>query len=140
MNKQLHAGYILKTVKDQLENVKSDISTKDLLTSLSSFELNYNFDTTKLKSINDPIFTVLDNLISRGLPTISSLFIEESITKSLNVAEKKIHKKTKEIYFKTTKNINSNQINSIIDSLCIVDPRLKDYKVTSDDYNSWEGR
>ena len=55
MNKQLHAGYILKTVKDQLENVKSDISTKDLLTSLSSFELNYDFDTTKLKSINDPI-------------------------------------------------------------------------------------
>lgn len=135
---QLHGGFILKTIIDRLEKVKSDVSIKELLHSLSTFSVDCDFEIGKIKPVNDPIFTVLDNLLSRGLPTISSIFIEESITKAFKIAEKETHKRTGEISFKASKKINSNQIDSIIDSFYIVDPRLKDFKATNRSYDSWE--
>ena len=138
MNTQLHAGFVLKTIIDRLVKVKSDVIIKELLHSLSTFSVDFDFETEKIKLVNDPIFTVLDNLLSRGLPTISSIFIEESITKAFKIAKKETHKRTGEISFKASKKINGNQIDSIIDSFYIVDPRLKDFKATNRSYDSWE--
>ena len=137
MNRQLHAGFVLKTIIDLLDKVKTDISIKDLLHSLSTFSVDYDFDKENIKTVNDPIFTVLENLLSRGLPTTPSIFIEESITKALKIAEKEINE-IGDISFKVSKKLSNKEIDSIIDSLFIIEPRLKEYNIISKNYDSWE--
>ncbi len=140
MKQQLHAGYILKTTKDLLENVEIKVEIDSLLQSLSVFEIETN-DCDENNKIDDPLIAVLENLLSRGLPTFSSVFIEESITKSFNIAEKKIHDKTGELYFKLKDDLDDRYEllePFIYNSLFIVDPRLKDVSEFQQNFVSWE--
>ena len=94
---QLHSGYVLKTVKDLIENVDSPLDLNHIFKSLSLFRIESNISQKQVKPINDSGFTVIDNLLSRGLPTIPSLFLEEALTNKLKIAEKKIHENKKSI-------------------------------------------
>jgi len=79
--------------------------------------------------------------LSRGLPTFSSVFIEESITKSLNISKKKIHKKTGDLNFELTDDLDDRYKllePFIYNSLFIVDPRLKDVSEFQQNFDSWE--
>lgn len=135
MKKQLHSGYILSSVKDAISKLDKPIEFSSLLSQLSCFEIEYDFQT---KPTEDSIISVLENLISRGLPTIPSLFVEETITKSLNVAEKKIHTKTGELYFELKNDRYELLEYFIYNSLFIVDPRLKDVSEFQQNFDSWE--
>lgn len=83
--KQLQAGYIFDFVKNRLlrENKSSEVLS--LLESLSYFEV----DSTLTETIpNDkPELAVLNNLLTRGLPTRPSLFIENVFLNSLAIGE-----------------------------------------------------
>lgn len=107
-----------------------------LLQSLSVFEIEVENDSNNI--IDYPIIVVLENLLSRGLPTFSSVFIEEKITKTLNIADKQTHDKTGELYFKLKDKIPDNKINTIFNSLFIVDPRLNDFSNIDQNFDSWE--
>jgi superfamily II DNA helicase RecQ len=111
-----------------------------LLQSLSIFEIEINND-VEINKIDDSIIAVLENLLSRGLPTFSSVFVEESITNSLNIAVKKIHDKTGELYFKL-KDDSDDRYKLlelfIYNSFFIVDPRLKDVSKFQQNFDSWE--
>ena len=125
---QLHSGYVLKTVKDLIENVDSPLDLNHIFKSLSLFRIESNISQKQIKPLNDSVFTVMDNLLSRGLPTIPSLFLEETLTNKLKIAEKKIHEKTGEISFKLKEKINSRQLDALYSSLFVVDPRIENYK------------
>lgn len=75
---QFHAGYIL----DSVQNVIKPQDNKDnKVTRLrNAFEVATPFDIgASVYDDIDPIYAVLSNLVTRGLPTKSSLFIEQSI-------------------------------------------------------------
>jgi len=140
MKQQLHAGFILKTTKNLLENVEVQVDLDSLFQSLSVFEIEKSKNNENNKN-DDSIIAVLENLLSRGLPTFSSVFIEESITKSLNIAKKKIHKKTGDLNFELNDDLDDRYKllePFIYNSLFIVDPRLKDASEFQQNFDSWE--
>lgn len=138
LKSQLHAGYILKTTKDLLKKVDFLVDIDSLLEFLSTFEIELNTITDELKPINDSLLTVAGNLLSRGLPTFSSIFVEDKITNLLEIAEKKVHDKIGEIYFELKDNVSKQQTELLYNSFFVVDPRIQDYSNVKNDYESGE--
>ena len=132
---QLHAGYILTSIKSVINNSTANIDYDDLLSKLSVFEIE---SSAALKhTLDDSIFNVADNIISRGIPTIPSLLIEESISSEFGLSKKCLSKKTREFSFMQN-SLSKSQIDLIKRSLFIIDPRLKVPSVASNLFNSWE--
>ena len=71
---ELKGGYILQGVRDFLYQNRNSF-LDDLLSTLSSFQLESN--KTLEPIVKDSIFAVLHNIITRGLPTIPSVFVED---------------------------------------------------------------
>lgn len=75
---QFHAGYYLDCLKNQL----------DELSSLSDFEVSAPFDIgASVYEDVDPILAVLNNIITRGLPTKASPFMETKFASFGNTAK-----------------------------------------------------
>ncbi|GHT41916.1 hypothetical protein AGMMS49965_12490 [Bacteroidia bacterium] len=86
---QFHAGYQLDCVKDTFKKLPNDEQVSNLYHSISDFELSAPFDIGA--SIYDdvhPILAVLNNIVTRGLPTKASPFIEECFEKFENIKKK----------------------------------------------------
>ena len=97
---QFHAAYELDIVRASRKSLKHPFLDK-----LSHFETTAPFDIGA--SVYDdvhPLLAVLNNIITRGLPTKASLFIEEVFSKSFNHSFKKVIRG--EVYFDTDKDIN----------------------------------
>lgn len=120
LRKQLHGGYVLSSVKNSLSKLDKPIIIGDLLSRLSLFEIDYHFTESP---IDDPVPVILDNLISRGLPTFPSIFIEDKFSEIFCVSEKIINK-IGAINYQATEKFE-NYIDPIYQSLFIVEPRLK---------------
>ncbi len=90
---QFQAGYLLDSCNALIQNLKEKNKIEELLYSLSFFDVEFMTQNEKSKEI-DSIFAVASNLISRGLPTKPSLFIENYISEvfknSIHVIETKI--------------------------------------------------
>ena len=121
MKKQLHSGYILSSVKEEISKLNKPIDLSSLLNHLSCFEIEYNFTEQK---IEDSIITVVDNLLSRGLPTFPSIFIEDLFSEIFGITEKELNKKRGEILYSPT-SILKEYLKLIYDSFFIIDPRIK---------------
>ena len=88
---QLQAGYILESVRDAL-NAYTKRNEKlptlhGLLRSLSTFEVQTvtNIETPQ----NFPsIFAVASNIITRGLPTLASVHLEEYFADKLSITQR----------------------------------------------------
>lgn len=134
MKKQLHSGYILSAIKESLSKLNEPVEFSSLLSQLSCFEIEYNFED---KSIHDSVVTVLDNLLSRGLPTLPSVYIEDLFSEIFRITEKELNRKTGEILYNETDILKEN-IDLIYNSFFAVDPRInKNIKPTLD-FETWE--
>jgi ATP-dependent DNA helicase RecQ len=117
---QLQAGYIFDFVKNKLlsENKSSEVLA--LLESLSYFEVDSTL--TETNPNGKPELAVLNNLLSRGLPTRPSLFIENIFLKSLAIGE------TIPDTLGNIESLTDNSFNSIAQylfkALHITDPRV----------------
>ena len=132
MHTQLYAGYVLTSVLQAIHRENETEYWNNLLRKLSIFDVeSESLD----RKINDPIITVADNLLSRGLPTIPPLFIEEYIASSFDIAEKHVSVKTGEISFNLTDNCNWDIIKK---AFHIIDPRLNKHDHLLFEINSWE--
>jgi superfamily II DNA helicase RecQ len=85
---QFHAGYQLDCVKDKLGKLNETEKEKidNLYSSLTRFETSTPFDIGA--SVYDdvhPILAVLNNIITRGLPTKASPFIEREFIKAFDL-------------------------------------------------------
>jgi RecQ family ATP-dependent DNA helicase len=117
---QLHAGYILSGVDEILKTSPySQDKIKGLLKSLSYFEV----DGLHVASIDlDPIITVANNFISRGLPTLTSFSIEKIFYSVFKEYYKCQLAKDGSVKFGIN-DVNSELRKKVIRSLHIIDPR-----------------
>ena len=86
---QFHAGYQLDCVKEEFAKAEKEIREKvgKLYQSLTNFDTAAPFDIGA--SVYDdvhPILAVLNNIVTRGLPTKASPFIEKEFAKAFSVS------------------------------------------------------
>jgi superfamily II DNA helicase RecQ/very-short-patch-repair endonuclease len=118
---QFHAGYQLDCVKSSFKTLPSEQQNKiaALCSNVSNFEVSAPFDIGA--SIYDdvhPVFAVLNNIITRGLPTKASPFIEQIFNAFGNTKQ---DDNLGAIVF----NKNKSDANDLFLSLHLIDSRLK---------------
>jgi ATP-dependent DNA helicase RecQ len=125
MKQQYQAGYILDGVNEILKQNKFDKGrVSGLLKYISCFDLE---TTTSIdKKSNDPFVSVIHNLISKGIPTRPSIFIEKEFSNAFG----KSHLDTSDFTqllgnIKYLPNLTEEEKQNIFEALHIVDPRLK---------------
>ena len=117
---QLQAGYIHDFVKNKLLTDNKQSEVLYLLNYLSYFEVD---ELQETKENNEPELTVLNNLLSRGLPTRPSLFIENSLLAALQVGETCTDSLGN---IETITNQSFNEVAKyLFRSLHLIDPRVK---------------
>ena len=85
---QFQAGYILDCVKETLETKYTPTEVRGLLTQLSYFDIEVNSTVTSNNNSDfEQTLSVAHNIISRGLPTRPSLWLENKILKAFNITE-----------------------------------------------------
>ena len=130
---QLFSGYIVQSVHNVILKSKKPDFSFNLVKQLSSFYcqnpvLN-NTDNEKEHSI----FSVIDNQLSRGLPTLSSIFIEQQFETIIGLTKEEIN----EIGGISYNFINSIEAKGFLRSLVVTEPRhQKPNNETT--YQTWE--
>ena len=115
---QFFAGYILDSVAE--EYAKSDIEkeTEKLFKSLSVFDVKSNKSLENTKNCDSKL-AILANIVSRGLPTIAPVEIENIFSDIFDISAKP--QANEIINFKSKHKISKTEIN---EALHIVDPRF----------------
>lgn len=135
---QLQAGYILDCVKEALETKYTPLEIKGLLTQLSYFDIEIN--STGIPNINsdfEQTLSVAHNIISRGLPTRTSLWLENKILKAFNIT--KLDEKLLEIgTIRQELNRNETLTPKLFQALHIIDPDLKGNNISKNKITTWE--
>lgn len=125
--KQFQAGYICDSVKQHLNSYAKNNNAQNKVTGLLKGLSTFNVSTSQnldLASNVPSIFAVANNILTRGLPTLATIKIEEYLEESLKLVNK--HEFRGKISFPFIDNINE----SIIGEKCFkllhaIDPRCK---------------
>ncbi|HTN45852.1 MAG TPA: DEAD/DEAH box helicase [Flavipsychrobacter sp.] len=135
---QLQAGYILDCVKETLEIKYKPTEVQGLLTQLSHFDIDVNSAAELKDNSNfEQIFSVAHNIISRGLPTRPTLWLENKILQSFDLTcqdEKLLDIGT----IRQVLKIEETLIQKLFRALHIIDPNLKDNNISKQKINTWE--
>ncbi|MCF8341399.1 MAG: DEAD/DEAH box helicase [Chitinophagaceae bacterium] len=125
MKQQYQAGYILDSINETLKQKEFDIgSVNGLLKYLSCFDLDTTTNTEK-KS-DDPFVSVIHNLISKGIPTRPSIFIENEFSTAFGKSQLDNSDFTEQLgNIKYLPNFTEEEKQNIYSALHLVDPRLK---------------
>ena len=102
MNEQF-AGYILSGVNRLVRSTPDAKFWLKVCGNLSAFTYRNSILANDANETEDPIFTVIDNQISRGLPTLPSVYIEREFSERLGLTAEVINKR-KEIEFDLPRN------------------------------------
>ncbi len=126
---QLQAGYILESVRDAL-NAYSKLHEKTpalqgLLRSLSTFELQTGLN-LEIPANIPAIYAVACNIITRGLPTLASVHLEEYFADKLSVTQREDNSARGKVAFPFVDDIEDIEFgHSFFRSLHTIDPRAK---------------
>lgn len=139
MKKQLQAGFVLDCIKETLETTYKTSEIQGLLKQLSYFDIEVNksnqqFDNSEFEQT----LFVANNIISRGLPTRPTLWLENQILdyfkdiveqdkKLLEIGSIRQELKVDEIFTQL-----------LFRALHIIDPEIKGEKVSKYQIPSWE--
>jgi len=139
MKKQLQAGFVLDCIKETLETTYKNSEIQGLLKQLSYFEIEINksnqqFDNSEFEQT----LFVANNIISRGLPTRPTLWLENQILdyfkdiveqdkKLLEIGSIRQELKVDEIFTQL-----------LFRALHIIDPEIKGEKTSKYQMPSWE--
>lgn len=138
MKKQLQAGYILDCVKETLETKYKLTEVQGLLTQLSYFDIDIN-STAELKDNSnfEQILSVAHNIISRGLPTRPTLWLENKILQAFDLTQQ--DEKLLDIgTIRQVLKIEETLIQKLFRALHIIDPNLKDSNISKQKITTWE--
>ena len=129
---EFFAGHILQGVAKSIESSIDESYWFEIATNLSKFYCQNPIINNADNETEHPIFSVLDNQITRGLPTISSIFIEREFERIFNLTTEK----TNGI---GTISFDFDNFNSIdfLKCLVIADSRTQDLNAENT-YNNWE--
>ncbi len=125
MKQQYQAGYILDSINETLKQKEYDRGrVTGLLKHLSCFDLDTTTDTDK-KSDN-PFVSVIHNLISKGIPTRPSIFIEKEFSNAFGKSQLDTSDFAEQLgNIKYLPNFTDEEQQNIFAALHLVDPRLK---------------
>jgi len=135
---QLRAGYVLDCVKETLETKYTPTEVQGLLTQLSCFDIDVN-STAELKDNSnfEQILSVAHNIISRGLPTRPTLWLEHKILQAFDLTQQ--DEKLLDIgTIRQVLKIEETLIQKLFRALHIIDPNLKDNNISKQKINTWE--
>jgi len=134
---QLPAGFILDIVRQSLVKKYSLVEVDGLLRQLSFFDIEINSTTQKYVNDHEQILYVAHNIISRGLPTKPSIWIENKILQAYNITkqdQKLLDIGTIKHDFETSHSF----IVKLFEALHIIDPEIKDDAISKSKIISWE--
>lgn len=123
---QLHAGYISDGVKNYLYQNNGPLDWKDVLYYLSVFELKTNED-LRVKN-KESLFAVADNIVSRGLSTKPSIYIEKQLSETFEWTKRNINS-VGEINYKLIQE-DEDLLRLLRRSFINIDPRIKNIKLS----------
>jgi ATP-dependent DNA helicase RecQ len=115
---QYQAGYFIEGIRKLFIKDKDYDKISGIIHQLSFFDLNTETDLTKTK--NDSVIAVFNNLVTRGLPTIPSAFVEDFISTTFSRTRKKTESDNKLEY----NFLNDDLKKNILRALHIIDPRI----------------
>ena len=134
---QLQAGYFLEAVIGMYTD--NDMKLKGLMNKLSFFDVDFTHNTTPI-AIDEKVENTARlglNILSRGLPTFSTIEIENLFAKIFLKTKKISDEKNIRYDFKSTHSYFDDLKDTIFKALHTIDPRLgKDDMVVPD--NTWE--
>jgi superfamily II DNA helicase RecQ len=125
MKQQYQAGYILDSINEILKQKEFDRGrVTGLLKHLSCFDLD---TTTNIeKKSDDPFVSVIHNLISKGIPTRPSIFIEKEFSTAFGKSQLDTSDFAEQLgNIKYLPNFTDEEQKNIFAALHLVDPRLK---------------
>lgn len=132
---QFNAGFIAEGAFDILyKSLNDGIDWKCVLRYLSSFEVESNVPIEE--SYSSPLLSVFNNIISRGLPTKTSVFIEDYLSDKYQLTYKNVDSIGRITY--NLKELTEDEINLIKRSFVIIDPSLNRNNKYEFELNSWE--
>lgn len=121
---QFHAGYILDHVKEAIEHLDKPNKTKGLLRYLSCFDVETNVS-LDLEN-REPLLAVLHNIVSKGIPTRPSVYLEERFLASFEKGIRDTSEFSKQLgNIKYVSDFSDEEKQLAFDALHIIDPRLK---------------
>ncbi|MCI6644132.1 MAG: DEAD/DEAH box helicase [Bacteroidales bacterium] len=121
---QFFAGYILDAVAEEYQGSELSEETEALYHLLSAFNVKSNIQ-LGINDDCDPKFSVLANIISRGLPTKAPVYLEETFSKAFGVS--KLPTGSGVLNYQSAHHISDSLI---YEALHVIDPRFN-----SDYYN-----
>lgn len=116
------AGFFNLALRQRLEQKFGEHQTKALLRQLSLFQITSNIPQTRTANVPSEV-AVLHNMLTRGLPTIPSLFVEEKMRDLLGLITSKEEQGS--ISFGLLRD-DETFVKDIFTALHIVDKRLDD--------------
>ena len=119
MVQSLNGGFVLSTVVKALQQTRERTGLI-ALRNLCAFVLTSNLPE---RSSTNPLHAVLANMLSRGLPTLASVAIEDHLTQTFACATRRDSAQTGEIIYDFEPEKRS-WLEVMTRSLAIVDPRL----------------
>ncbi|KAA6335142.1 ATP-dependent DNA helicase RecQ [termite gut metagenome] len=121
---QFQAGYVLDGVNDALKDYAKSMEVKGLLKHLSCFDIET--DNSIFSNSENPFVAVIHNLISKGIPTRPSIFIENKFLEAFKKIEIDNSNFSKQLgNIKYLSSFNKEEKNNIFEALHIIDPRLQ---------------
>lgn len=139
MKKQLQAGYILDCVKETLETKYKQTEVQGLLKQLSYFDIEINNNNPQFDNSEfEQTLSVANNIISRGLPTRPTLWLENQILDCFkNIIEQ--DEKLLEIgSIRQELKVDETFIYQLFRALHIIDPEIKGENISKYQMPSWE--
>lgn len=130
MIEKLECGYITSYIKDLLPELDSysHYNNQSILRSLSEFQIEAISSENPLQNLSQKekqLIFVLDNILSRGFPTLCSIFLERELTKltanRIQIQESNFDGSIKFIDNIVNHNVKEEWIQSIVNSLILFD-------------------
>lgn len=118
-HQQFYAGYVTDAVSEALQDSDYAEIAEELMASVSTFDVISNKTLEHEDNIN-PILAVLNNIISRGLPTRAPLLIEKLFAEEFNYSDQPADTPV-EYHFGKTDLCTAEQI---FEALHLIDPRF----------------
>ncbi len=115
---QFQAGYFIESIKELFNNQTVKTKIAGILEKLSYFDLQTDGDLNR--TVNDSIILVVNNMITRGIPTRPSLFIEDILATTFSKTRKNITENQSINYNFTDESFKDH----IYRALHIIDPRI----------------
>lgn len=126
---QLRAGFVIEAFQEHLGYGEQSTAAQEVLRHLTAFDLTVGGPVDP-SPVDDPLLSVADNLVCRGLPTFPSLRVERAIAEETGLTEER--RKNAEISFPFKAELDRDEKLLLRRSLLPIEPELPPTAVADD--------